>query len=122
MHKKLHKAVVSGKYTFVFPQEAQKVRGQHRSEKGPRGHDQCVMFCFALQFSASTVIDAMQCFKKGNRRYSLVSAHHDVKEGINCVASLESLQQISTLCSLSKTWHEVWTALEDPHTLPHTSC
>eukprot|EP00983_Pelagomonas_calceolata_P032210 1011114-Pelagomonas_calceolata.AAC.1 len=48
-----------------------------------------------------------------------VSAH--VKEGINCVALLESLQQISTLCNLSKTWQGVWTALEDPHTSPHTS-
>eukprot|EP00983_Pelagomonas_calceolata_P002058 69032-Pelagomonas_calceolata.AAC.1 len=30
------------------------------------------MLCVALQFSASTVIDILQCFKKGNRRYSLV--------------------------------------------------
>eukprot|EP00983_Pelagomonas_calceolata_P096977 1158194-Pelagomonas_calceolata.AAC.6 len=29
------------------------------------------MLCFVLQFSASTVIGALQCFKKGNRRYSL---------------------------------------------------
>eukprot|EP00983_Pelagomonas_calceolata_P119332 1160595-Pelagomonas_calceolata.AAC.1 len=30
------------------------------------------MLCFVLQFSASTVKDALQCFKKGNRRYSLM--------------------------------------------------
>eukprot|EP00983_Pelagomonas_calceolata_P027486 863073-Pelagomonas_calceolata.AAC.1 len=44
--QKLNKAAVSGNHTFEFPQEAQK-------------------------FSATTVIDALQCFKKGNRRYSL---------------------------------------------------
>eukprot|EP00983_Pelagomonas_calceolata_P102186 1158776-Pelagomonas_calceolata.AAC.3 len=29
------------------------------------------MICFVLQFSASTVIHTLQCFKKGNRRCSL---------------------------------------------------
>eukprot|EP00983_Pelagomonas_calceolata_P051742 1142543-Pelagomonas_calceolata.AAC.9 len=42
--KSVHKTeqpevVVSGKYTYVFSQEAQK---QHCSENGPRGHDRCV--------------------------------------------------------------------------------
>eukprot|EP00983_Pelagomonas_calceolata_P094019 1157840-Pelagomonas_calceolata.AAC.3 len=37
------------------------------------------MLCFVLQFSVSTVIDALQCFKKGDRRYSLVSAHVNMR-------------------------------------------
>eukprot|EP00983_Pelagomonas_calceolata_P013008 415475-Pelagomonas_calceolata.AAC.1 len=44
------------------------------------------MLCFVLQLSASTVIDAMQCFKKGNRRYSPVSAHVNTRYRLDCLA------------------------------------
>eukprot|EP00983_Pelagomonas_calceolata_P003691 121119-Pelagomonas_calceolata.AAC.1 len=40
----------------------------------------------------------MQCFRKGNRQYSLVSAH--VKKGIDCVALLESLGSLRRMQSL----------------------
>eukprot|EP00983_Pelagomonas_calceolata_P025530 802286-Pelagomonas_calceolata.AAC.1 len=65
--QKLHKAVESGKYTFVFPQEAQKFENSIALKNGKMVQEAMInvfMLCFALQFSASTVIDALQCFKK----------------------------------------------------------
>eukprot|EP00983_Pelagomonas_calceolata_P123894 1161049-Pelagomonas_calceolata.AAC.4 len=49
--RKLHKAVVSGKYNFVFPQEAQKkFENSIPLKKGPRGHDKSdhVMLCTSI--------------------------------------------------------------------------
>eukprot|EP00983_Pelagomonas_calceolata_P019817 625045-Pelagomonas_calceolata.AAC.1 len=48
--QELHKAAVSGKYTFMFPQEAQKVREQHLSEKKVQvAMTNVFMLCFVLQ-------------------------------------------------------------------------
>eukprot|EP00983_Pelagomonas_calceolata_P065233 1148500-Pelagomonas_calceolata.AAC.1 len=52
---KLHKAVLSGKYTFCISTRSTESENSIALKKGPRGHDNCVhVFCFALQFSAST--------------------------------------------------------------------
>eukprot|EP00983_Pelagomonas_calceolata_P014196 453158-Pelagomonas_calceolata.AAC.1 len=48
-----------------------------------------IMLCFVLQFSASTVKDALQCFKKGNCSYSLDCSH--ISRDIRCITLFEAL-------------------------------
>eukprot|EP00983_Pelagomonas_calceolata_P032581 1021442-Pelagomonas_calceolata.AAC.1 len=52
------------------------------------------------EFSASTVIDALQCFKKGYHRYSLVGAH------VNMRCQLHSIAQSSVNSFLETVWGE----------------
>eukprot|EP00983_Pelagomonas_calceolata_P013151 420252-Pelagomonas_calceolata.AAC.1 len=63
------------------------------------------MLCFVLQFSASTVIEALQCFKKGNRRCSLVSAHVNMRCRLHCLAqiSINRKHRKHTLAKESRT-------------------
>eukprot|EP00983_Pelagomonas_calceolata_P022536 709591-Pelagomonas_calceolata.AAC.2 len=50
---------------LCFHKKRRKFENSITLKNGPRGHNKCVHVSFILQFSVSTVIDALQCLQEG---------------------------------------------------------